>query len=174
MGRMRAEPGCTITLADAKLAVGKAEGIGRNNWALARGFTPRGRRVVPEISEKNNCLGACGELAVEAWSGGLLRWQSTIGRTDAKDFEPNIQVRTRFRDIGRLFVRDVDDPNDRFILVTATRSPDTFWVRGWLVGVEAPRYGELVTPDEGRPAWYIATRLLHPMADLRDLLEAGL
>lgn len=108
--------------------------------------------------------GACGEMAVgkllgRYWSASVNQFRRAGGDV------PPYEVRTRSEHHYDLQIRDNDDPERVFILVTG-QCP-TFCVRGWLRAKEAHPHREWRQRYGGRAeAWFAPADALHPLATL--------
>lgn len=104
--------------------------------------------------------GALGELAAakylkKYWNGSVDTFRSFA------DLE-NVEIRTRSRHDYELIIRDDDDPNKFYVLVTGTAP--TFRIRGWIKGLNAQR-DEWRKTHGGRPAaWFVPASALKPIA----------
>lgn len=105
--------------------------------------------------------GALGELAVAKALN--IYWDGSINTFGAHDL-PGVQVRTRSKHDYDLIVRDGDDPDAYWVLVTG-KCP-SYCVRGWILGRDAkkPQWRQA---HGGRPAAYFVPQShLQPITTL--------
>lgn len=108
--------------------------------------------------------GAMGELAAAKAMGRF--WSGTINSFGGADMGARIQVRTRSRHDYDLIVRDNDQDDHLFILVTG-EAPE-YRVRGWISGSESKRDCWRKSPN-GRPeAWFVPASALHPLVTMDE------
>jgi hypothetical protein len=106
--------------------------------------------------------GACGEMATAKALGRYF--EPTLNTFKAPDLGANIQVRTRSKNHYDLLIRNDDNLDNIFVLVTG-RAP-LFEVRGYLRGHDAIK-DEWVKTYGGRPAaWFVPQAALLPIVDL--------
>jgi hypothetical protein len=108
--------------------------------------------------------GAAGELAV---AKALDRyWSGSVNTYRAGADVGQLQVRTRSQPNYDLLIRDRDDDDAVFVLVTG-RVP-SFAVRGWLLGRDGKR-PEWRREHGGRPpAYFVPQAHLRPITELED------
>lgn len=97
-------------------------------------------------------IGACGEIAFCKGLGKF--WSPTVNTFHAiADVGKNIEVRATARDDGSLIVRDNDDPDRWYVLVTG--EPPVMTIRGRIRGRDAKRDEYLRNPHGHRQAWFV-------------------
>ena len=79
--------------------------------------------------------GACGELAVA--KALKVYWDGSINTFSAPDLEGGVQVRTRSRADYELIIREADNSDQIYVLVTG-RCP-AYAVVGWILGAHGKR-----------------------------------
>lgn len=102
--------------------------------------------------------GACGELAVAKFLG--CYWNGSVNSFAACDL-PFVQVRTRSRHDYDLIVRDKDNDEEYYVLVTG-KCPH-YRIRGWISGGDAKRPEWLAEHGGRPPAWFV------PAGELQDM-----
>ena len=128
----------------------------------------KGRRA-PAYGAKNewhyHIEGALGEMAVaKALS---VYWGGTVCSFHSADIGEQLQVRTRSSHTYDLIVRDADDDDHIFLLVTG--EAPTYHVRGWMRGRDAKR-DEFLKEYGGRPpAYFVPQSELHTLEALGTL-----
>lgn len=145
----------------------RAVGLARDGWAERRGLPDYGPAQTSRGNSRfSHILGACGEMAIHVWTG--LPWKANVGLLDQPDVG-RLQVRTRSRHSGRLYVRATDDLASIYILITTEAKPDqpiprAYTVRGWIRGTDAREVGEFVR--ENGAAWFVPNAKLNPPTSL--------
>jgi len=117
-----------ITLADYELENAAFVGMRRQASARINQRVARGG-MSEQDGWGNHVEGACGEYAAARFLN--VCWTGSVG-TFGEDLKPNIEVKTRSNHSYDLLIRNNEDLDKIFILVTGT-APH-FWVRGWAVG----------------------------------------
>ena len=108
--------------------------------------------------------GACGEVAVAKLLDKF--WSPTVNTFGGADIGRSIGVRTRSKAHYDLIVREADDPNHKYILVTG-RAPK-FTVHGYIIGSDA-RKDDWVHSYGGRPAaWFVPQSALRSIDELKQ------
>jgi hypothetical protein len=107
-------------------------------------------------------IGAMGEAAAARGLG--MYWPMSVDTYKDPDILPNIQVRTRTKDDGDLIVRDDDDDNEIFVLVTGTGPK--FMLRGYVTGKEAKKKEWLKSPNGWKAAYFVPQSKLKSIEDL--------
>jgi len=96
-------------------------------------------------------LGAAGEIAAARALGRY--WGGDVGTFKRADIGRDIQIRTRSQHWHDLIIRDDDDPDHVFILVTG--QPPHMRVHGWYRPADGLR-PDWRKPHGGRPeAWFV-------------------
>lgn len=123
-----------------------------------------GRKDNAAVSQHESGLwlhiaGACGEIAVAKWAGQY--WGGDIGTFKAADVGSRVQVRTRTKLNGELIVREKDNADHAYVLVTGV-GPELF-LQGWCWGHEAkqPEYWKAYGGKP--PAYFVPNEKLRPM-----------
>ncbi len=107
--------------------------------------------------------GAAGELAVAKIMGWY--WDGSVNTFRTCADVAGVEVRTRSRHDYELVHRPDDDQSKIFVLVTGTAP--YLWVRGWQKGATCRR-DEFWQEHGDRPgAWFLPTRHLRSMTELR-------
>ena len=161
-----------ITLTDPQILYGLQMGKERNDRAVAAGKDP-GKVRSGWSWEQTHQIGCLGELAVMTAVHGEPQELTIDTYKTAHDVSGCIEVRTRCRDNYDLKVTARDDPEQSFVLVTCTSTPDNwippreFKVVGWMNGWEAQ--DKKFTKDYGNygsPAYFVPQKFLYPMSEL--------
>lgn len=108
--------------------------------------------------------GAMAEMAAAKALG--LYWGATVNNFDGPDIGAKTQVRWTPRHNGRLILRQDDNPEHYFILVTG--EPPHLTVQGWIIARDGMR-GEFVTDagvDDRPEAWFVPQWALRPLPSL--------
>lgn len=104
--------------------------------------------------------GTVGEVACSKALG--IPWPMHVNVFKGKpDLPPDIEVRLRTNHDHDLIIRDGDDADRRYVLVTG--SPPDLEIRGWLLGSEGKDPKWLKSYGGYKPAYFIPQRYLHPM-----------
>jgi len=149
-----------VSLSKREIVMGAECGIMRNLTSLHR---PDSYGFSDEHGWNAHIEGACGEIAVAKLLGRY--WSPSVNTFSAPDIGLNIQVRTRSRHDYELIVREKDEPEHAYVLVTG-KAP-AFIVRGYCLGSDA-RQKEWLQEHGGRPpAWFVPQASLWPWRDLR-------
>jgi len=102
--------------------------------------------------------GALGELAV---AKAINRyWDMSVNTFKQADIGNNIQVRTRLRHSYDLIIRDDDNPNHVFVLVTGI-GPE-YIIRGWCYGHEGMKKEYLANHGGYYEAYFVPQDKLRP------------
>jgi hypothetical protein len=158
------ELGIAVTLTHGEYAaagyVGYLRGVESKRAGLpdAHGLKSRGW--------SENIEGAMGEQAFAKALG--IFWNNSVNTFKDPDFPPNIQIRTRPHPEHDLIVRQTDNPNDIFVLVTG--ACPNYVVRGFFFGNETRKEwlfnaGQADRPDQ----YFVPQRYLRPIETLREV-----
>jgi len=104
-------------------------------------------------------VGILGELAVFNFLGQGKLMINTFHKI--ADAGKDVECRATHHQNGSLIVRDNDDDNRRYILVTVNRNEAT--LHGWMFGHEAKQKQFERNPNNYRPAWFVPQDNLHSM-----------
>lgn len=148
-----------ITLTEQELEYAAMIGAKRHYESVIHGRKHNPPLKADDIGLWLHIEGACGELAVAKWSGKY--WGGDICTFKAADIGERVQVRTRSKHDYDLIVRDNDNDEHAFILVTGVGID--FTLRGWIWGRDAKR-PEFLKTYGGRPAAYFV-----PQSELRPM-----
>lgn len=129
--------------------------------------------VTKGLQEKHGCdgswdhhiLGAMGELALAKWLG--VYWAGTVDVFKRVPDVAGVEVRTRPRHDYDLIIRDDDDEERVYVLVTG-RGPE-FRLRGWVKGLESRDLRWRKDHGGREDAWFVPQDALHPMDELPTL-----
>ena len=105
-------------------------------------------------------LGAAGELAVAKFLGRY--WGGDVRNFKKADLGQSVQVRTRSKHEYDLIVRHDDNPDDAYVLVTAT-THTRLRIHGWIYGSEARKDEWLKTYGDRPAAWFVPQSALRPL-----------
>jgi hypothetical protein len=122
------------------------------------------RRMHEEI------VGACGELAFCKATGRYFT-PSVNTFHGVADVDKKIEVRSTDRDDGSLIIRDNDNPQRWYVLVTG--SPPKMTVRGFIKGGKARRDEWVRDPHGYRKAWFVPQNALSPLPKDSPKVVAG-
>lgn len=111
-----------------------------------------------DVSFDTDCYGAIAEYAYCKYRN--VHWNGSIGSFKDADVGTAVQVRHTKLDHGCLIIRDNDDDNHYFILVTGTGP--TFNIVGWLKGSDGKKREYCRAPNEREPAYFVVQERLHP------------
>ena len=153
-----------VTLTDYELAQAAMTGMLRQISAIKIGYNQDKMKPAGGFWQRH-IEGACGEVAVAKamgrYWGGSVNTFKTIGDLDSTGWE----VRTRSDHDYDLIIRDDDDDERVFILVTG--SAPEYLVRGWIKAADAKR-GEWRKDYGGHgAAYFVPPECLREMGDLR-------
>jgi hypothetical protein len=132
-----------VTLSLAEMLAGSNVGIIRRYESWKRHHKPSNGIPDDQFGCGVQVEGALGEIAV---AKAIDRyWDMSVNTFKRADIGEKIQVRTRSKHSYDLIIRDNDNPNHVYVLVTGV-GPE-FYIRGWCYGHEgvkeeyASRYG---------------------------------
>lgn len=141
--------------------------------AAQTGACRNAEAIVKKRKDRHGCKGpgwdqhiegAAGEMAVCAVMG--LFWHPTVGTFKDADIGTVVQVRTRSSHDYDLIIRDDDNEDHVYVLVTGQRG--TYRVRGWIVGKDAKRDEWFGAKEKTREdCWWVPQNALVPMSELR-------
>lgn len=127
-----------IELDKQEMWIAEKVGEGRHNYAVSKGIKNAGGQTLDD--RLMNVIGAQAEMAV---CKALNKyWNPTVGRIDAADIPPNIQIRCTTRREGRLYVLPKHKDTDVYILVI--KENNKFDIVGWIHGKDAKQEKYLV------------------------------
>ena len=125
-------------------------------------------------------FGLVGETTVHKAYGMPYDPREHVGNMSRRDFL-GYQIRTKLRRNGKLQLREKDNLDDCFILVTLNNwdkdkvfekidGDARCYIEGWATGHEIKEQGSMWKPYDDRPAIIeLDKRLLHPMEDLSGI-----
>ena len=140
-----------IYLTDFEMRMAAHVGIERSIQSIAmglkdaHGFDGDGRWDI-------NIEGAAAEQALAKYLGRY--WGGDIGTFKKPDIGKNIQVRSTVLRNGSLIIRENDNENDYYVLVTG-KMPD-FEIVGYILGKDAKQNEYWKQPNERPGAWFVA------------------
>jgi len=85
-------------------------------------------------------------------------WEATLDSFKKADVGTNVQVRHTVLDNGRLIVRD-DDNNEHFYVLVTGRAPK-MKIRGWIKGADAKKETYVNAPNNREPAYFVPQEML--------------
>lgn len=134
-------------------------GVSRNVEALRKGYQQKLRGK--DESWERHVLGALGECAFAKATNRY--WSGSVNTFKAPDVG-SIQVRTRSQSSYDLIVRDDDNDDDVFVLVTG--GPVEFTIHGWIRASDAKK--EKFVSDYGGygEAYFVPQAALRPIDPL--------
>jgi hypothetical protein len=108
---------------------------------------------------REEIVGVCGEMA---FCKGMRRfWSPSVNTFHAiADVGENIEIRSTDRDDGSLIIRENDDPDRWYVLVTG--NPPEMTIRGCIRGADALQDQWLRNPHGHRLAWFVPQAALRP------------
>jgi hypothetical protein len=111
---------------------------------------------------QTNIEGACGEMALAKFLG--VYWDGSVNNFFGDDLPSGIQVRTR-RDHGHgLLVREADNDDRPYVLLTGELPQ--YRVHGWMMGRDAKQRQWLHSYGGRTPAYFVPQSALHPIDKL--------
>jgi len=154
VGRRRVDA-LKITLTPFELDMACNVGLRRHLSAITANRKPQ-HGIDPDDCWRAHIEGACGELAVAKFLNRY--WDGSVDTFRRQADFPGAEIRTRSKHTYDLIVREDDDPNKTFVLVTGV-APN-YWIRGWIRGHDARR-DEWRQTYGGRPeAWFVPAKFL--------------
>lgn len=154
--------GMVITLTMAEVLQGATVGTMRHMESVSRGEQHK-----PPLKPQDNGLmlhieGACGEIAYAKARG--IYFEPRINSYKGADFGLNVQVRTRSDPSYDLLIRDNDNPEHFYVLVTGMAP--TYTVVGWIKGADAMMQPAWRKDWGGRgEAWFVPQLALTPFKE---------
>lgn len=103
--------------------------------------------------------GACGEIAAAKALGRYF--SGSYNTFKAADLGEKLQVRTRSSHDYELIVRNDDNPDHAFVLVTGTAP--TYCVRGWAYARDVMRQEYMANHGGINPAYFVPAKALKPV-----------
>ena len=149
----------SVTLAPHELLMGAEVGVRRHTSAIQANRADR-HGIDPGDGWRAHIEGALGELAVARYCGKY--WDGSVDTFRSSPDLANVEVRTRSRHDYDLIIRNDDDPDKFYVLVTG-RAP-TYRIRGWIKGANARRDDWLQTHGNRPAAWFVPNSALTPIA----------
>lgn len=133
-------------------------GVSRNVEAMRKGL--HNARPISESDWHIHILGACGEVAFAKatnryWSGSVNTFKT------GGDVGGHIQIRTRSKSNYDLIVRDNDNDDDIFVLVTG--GPSEFDVKGYMRASDAKAEKYKANWGNYGEAYFVPQAELHPI-----------
>lgn len=148
-----------VTLEKAEVLQATIVAVERVMESIAKGHQHK-----PPLKPDDNVLamnieGACGELAYAKARG--VYYVPKVNTFKEADFGKKVQIRTRTDHSYDLLIRDNDDPEHFYVLVTG--SLPTYRVVGWIKGSDAMAQPEWRKNWGGRgEAWFVPQSALKP------------
>lgn len=150
-----------INLTIGELHLGAQIGCLRQIESLARGLPDKHGFSGPGWN--NHIEGALGEIVVAKALG--IYWGGTVNTFKNIPDVGKLEVRTRSKNDYDLIVRENDDSNSIYVLVTG-QAPE-FYLVGWIKGHDA-KVQKFVQTYGGRPpAYFVPHNALNPIEDLK-------
>ena len=154
------------------LSIKKATLEAERRQRVNESFQLKGRNSAPAAGDsalRMHVLGAKGELAVAQYLNIEDEvFKDLMPSRGSIDLPPNIDVKTRSKHWMDLVVQLDDDPHK--IFVHATSEDRNVRLHGWTYGSRVMKNCFQKDPANGRPAYFVASSVLHPMALLRSFL----
>ena len=148
----------TVTLTEHEMELAALTGIKRRAESKSRG---RGRVDHPAIIDENgwdmDIEGASAEMAFCKFRGEY--WTASIGSFKGADHGDNIQIRQTKLNNGCLIIRELDNDDHRYVLVSG-KSP-TFQMHGWILGKDGKRKEYEKNPGGRSPAYFVPQHKLN-------------
>lgn len=114
--------------------------------------------------------GACGEIAVAKAVGRYF--SGSFNTFKAADLGENVQVRTRSSHDYELIVRNDDNPNHVYVLVTGTAP--TYCIRGWAYARDVMKPDYLANHGGRHEAYFVPPNALNSMLVKKKVQHDGL
>lgn len=149
----------------------RAEEVGAERFTVARKARAKNRhgfRAEDDDAVENDRNAAGAELAFARFIGVPLEdWQPHVGSWTKKNVG-TFDVRSTWRDYGRLLIRVSDPDEQRLVLVVGTLPK--YRLCGWMTAEEGRRIGKKSDAGTGREeAWWVEQYQLHPMEEIEAL-----
>ncbi len=155
-------------LTDEEMETAERVGKERNANAEKEGRKHRLEYLPGESPEENHILACYGETAVAGYLG--VPWDGTLDTYKTAPDQSGCEVRTRRKWYYELYIRDGEDPNQPFILVTQI-SDREYTVRGWEWGYNIRSNGRRTDfSGRGEIVSALYNRHLRPLEDLKELI----
>ena len=151
---------CRVTLTNSEFSMASHVGYLRNLSAVQANRRIQ-HGIDPDDVWRAHIEGACGECALAKFLGWF--WDGSVDTFRNRPDLGNIEIRTRSKHSYDLIVREDDDPDNVFVLVTGI-APN-YRIRGWIRGKDARR-DEWKQSYGGRPeAWFVPSEALKPFKE---------
>jgi hypothetical protein len=111
----------------------------------------------PDDGWRVHIEGACGELAAAKFLGRY--WDGSVDTFRSLPDLGNVEIRTRSKHSYDLIIRDDDDPQKFYVLVTGTAP--FYRVRGWIKGENARKDEWKQTHGGREAAWFVPASALN-------------
>lgn len=151
-----------IELTNIEAAMAAMVGVARQHGAVEGGKSSFGGPLRVDREYGIHVIGALGEMAAAKALG--VYFDATVGTFKSRPDLEGIEVRTRTNHDWDLLVRDNDDPEAVFLLVTGDTRAFKVW--GWAYGHEAMQDRYVQTYGGRRPAFFMPKADLHPLQEL--------
>lgn len=132
-------------------------GVSRNVEALRRGYQQKLKGK--DESWERHVLGALGECAFAKATNRY--WSGSVNTFKAADVGANIQIRTRSRHSYDLIVREDDNSDDLYVLVTG--GPHEYEIHGWISARDAKHDRYRANYGQYGEAYFVPAKDLHPI-----------
>ncbi len=152
-----------VKLTRAEVSMASHIGCLRQIESLAQGLQDK-HDMDPKDGWGIHIEGACGELVVA--KTGNLHWDGSVNSFHTSADVGEFHVRTRSRHDYELLVRDDDEDEGIYILVTGY-APN-YVVRGWQYGKECKQDQYKKGHGGRKPAYFYPQNKLRDMGDLSD------
>lgn len=150
-----------VSISEREYKWAEYAGVLRNEQAVEAGH----RSIYGGLK---NCIavhktGALGEFVASLAMGVSWRGPGIFNGEDINGY----QVRTTRRSEGSLILRSKDNDEDKYILVTGTKSPLTWWVHDWIYARQGKIKVFSNNPNGRASAYFVDQAALRILKDLR-------
>ncbi len=152
----------TMELTASEMVMAALVGVHRHVAAIKRGLPDK--YGMDGLGWNAHVEGACGELAVAKCMGRF--WSGTVNSFKEADITGGLQVRTRSKPEYELIVRENDNPEHVYVLVTGIAP--RLNVVGWIQGGDARRPDWWKEYGGRAGAWFVPQAELQPMHRLQE------
>jgi hypothetical protein len=145
-----------ITLSFHEIYMAACIGVARRLASLKRNETNKVQNK--DFGWHTDIEAACAELAVAKFLN--IHWDGSINSFKKADISNSLQVRHTQLPNGCLILRDRDNPEEKYVLVTGTHPQ--YKIIGYILGKNGMQNEFLRNPGEVYPAWFVPQKVLIP------------
>jgi hypothetical protein len=147
-----------VTLTSVELNECRIQGERRHSESKGNGLKDKWGFEPGESAVWQDINACCGELAAARAYG--MEWQARINNFHDPDIGVATQVRTAKRSSDSLIIRDIDNPDNIYVLVIGRYPMPVYWVVGSIIGRRGKDERWRRAPNGRPPAYFVPQREL--------------